>query len=788
MANEQGQGKTGSFRDSYYLILPGYHIHIKGRVQGVGFRPFVYRLAQEMNVAGWVSNTSDGVHIEIDAKPALAQAFYRRCIEHPPVQSLVTDHDIEEIVQQSFSGFEIRQSTENGRPDLTITPDFAICGDCMQELSDTADRRFSYPFITCTNCGPRYSILDGLPYDRHLTSMEAFGMCERCRAEYEDPTDRRYYSQTNSCSQCGISLLLTSADGHEVTNQEQALKSVNSALNEGRILAVKGIGGYLLMCDATRPSSVRLLRERKHRPEKPFAVLYPDSALLKKDVYVTDHQARLLNGPVAPILILPLKPELPSGLCHELVAPRLWHLGVMLPYAPILYLIARQFRKPLIATSANLSGSPIVYRNDRAHHELFRFADLILSHDREICMPQDDSVIKPTPFNKETIIIRRSRGLAPGYEHSMDLPEQTVLSLGAEMKGSFGLSTGNNMYVSQFLGDLEGFESQETFRQALSHFLRLTKAEPQAVLTDLHPGYFTTSLGEQLANEMQIPVHQVQHHEAHFAAVLAENNVAETSEEVLGVIWDGMGYGHDGNIWGGEFFTFRNGEMERTAHIEYFPWMAGNKMAREPRLSAFSLTHGHPVLKGTFNNNEWEFYRKLIVHPDLYTSSVGRLFDAVAALLGELERSTYEGQAGLLLEQRALEYFEHSNWKKPEPYGFEISGSVVSIRPMLSEIIDDLAKYTEHSEIVARFHQTLVMIIEKTAEQGGYGHLAFSGGVFQNGVLTDLIRQQLGEAYQLCFHRQMPPNDENIAFGQLIHYINGSTRPSLKMEEHYIKS
>ena len=766
--------------------MPTFHIHIKGCVQGVGFRPFVYRQALSLGLNGWVSNTPGGVHIEINASAALAEKFYRQCIDLAPRQSKITGQGICEVPPNDFEGFTIRESQDHGAIDLSITPDFGICPSCLSELTDHNDRRFGYPFITCTQCGPRYSVINHLPYDRHLTTMTSFSMCDHCNAEYEDPGDRRYYSQTNSCARCGVSLFLSDAEGNESTGQEVVLSLVHEAFGQGKIVAVKGIGGYLLLCNATDPGPIALLRQRKHRPAKPFAVMYPNAALLEKDVFLTADQEKSLQGPVAPIHILPIKPASAINTCHELISPGLHSLGVMLPYAPLLALIAHRFGKPLVATSANLTGSPIIHRDEQAREELFRFADLLLSHDREIVMPGDDSVIKVGPLSGSPIILRRSRGLAPSYHQRLDLPSETLLALGAEMKGSFSISTGSNLYVSQYLGNLSGYEAQQTFKQVLTHFLSLVKAEPRALQCDLHPGYFTTSLAQELSFERQLPIHVVQHHEAHFAAVLGENDLLDTSLDVLGVVWDGTGYGHDGQVWGGEFFTYNGDNIRRIQHFDYFPWLAGDKMAKEPRLSAFSITGGSTRLKDAFREDEWKFYAKLLTRPGLQTSSVGRLFDAVSSLMGVLQQYSYEGQAGLLLEQMAYRFFESHKWEKLTPFDFKVEGGIITVQPMIDEMIDELPRGTSMEEIAARFHQTLVSIIEKIAVLTGHQHIAFSGGVFQNAVLVDLIQQQLSANYQLYFHRQLSPNDENISFGQVMHYyVTAKARSKQTVEEYH---
>lgn len=691
---------------------------------------------------------------------------------------------MEEIEPADFTDFSIVESDQGTDLDMSITPDFAMCKDCRTELFDHNDRRFQYAFITCTHCGPRYSIMEGLPYDRPQTTMSEFDFCDDCSLEYNNPLDRRYYSQTNSCHECGVTMRLINAAGLEYTNEQDILERVQNDLASGATVAVKGIGGYLLLCDATSEAAVMQLRDRKGRPHKPFAVLYPDLEMLSGDTRLSDKEIGLLTGPVAPIVLARLKDELKTGVCLEAVAPGLNQLGVMLPYAPLLQLIATRFNKPLVATSANLSGSPIVFQDDEARNALFAFADLILSHNRRITTNQDDSVMKYTALARQPIVIRRSRGLAPNYYHSLDITDRTsILALGAEMKGSYSFNVGSNLYVAQFLGNLSSYESQVNYRQTLEHFLSLTKCKPAAIIADLHPEYFTSYQANDLSKSFQVPVHRVQHHEAHFTAVLTENDLLDTQEKVLGMIWDGTGYGHDKQIWGGEFFAYEDRAIIRNTHFDYFPVLAADKMALEPRLSAFSITSGHERLEGYFTTQEWSFYHKSILQKGIQTSSMGRMFDAIACLLGLLDKSTYEGQAAMLLEQAAGEYLEE-HWYKVEPYDLSILDSILSVKPMLNAIIDDLENNVSVGKIAARFHLTLVRAIEMVAEHGSYQKLAFSGGVFQNGVLVDLIKLHLDDKYQLYFHKQLSPNDENISFGQLMYHLHGLGHNRKLKKEH----
>lgn len=757
-------------------------------MQGVGFRPFVYGLARSYAYTGTVRNGNNGVHIYLNASRKQASAFLDEVLSKCPKHAIISTYTIQEVETTHFDSFQIVHSSETTDIDLAITPDFGLCLNCKEELNAKNNRRYQYPFITCTHCGPRYSIIEALPFDRHRTTMDSFTMCNCCNDEYKAPLDRRYFSQTNSCSECGVSIKLTDKNGDDIQDDIQIFSTVYSALNQGKTIAIKGIGGYLLLCDATNAKAIQELRTRKNRKEKPFAVLYPSYDLIQGDVIINKEQKQLVEGSIAPIVLLPLKQNNTSGLAHKEVAPNLNKLGVMLPYAPILELISKDFGKPLVATSANLSGSPIIYQDKQAFEELFNYADYVLTNNRKITTCQDDSVVNISPIKKDNILLRRSRGLAPNFYHSLNLKsKQSILSLGAQMKGAFSILNNQNVYVSQYLGSLEGYEAQLSFREALSHFINLVKLKPEVILVDQHPSYFTTLLGEELGKHWNVPVKTIQHHEAHFAAVLAENELQNKTEKVLGVIWDGTGYGTDGQIWGGEFFTFKDQEIKRATHFEYFPVLAGEKMMKEPRLSSFSLTEGASCLKDKFSTQEWAFYKKMVQSDNqLQTSSVGRVFDAISSVLGLVDKTAYEGQAGILLEQLATDYLTDHPKSIVAAYPFTISKDVISIKLLLQNVSNDLQEGIAKGHIAARFHLTMASIIEVVAEKGNFKKIAMSGGVFQNGLLTDLIKIKLENKYDLYFHKQLSPNDENISFGQTMHYLIHSKLEKKLTDEYFL--
>ncbi len=786
-----------------------FHIHIRGQVQGVGFRPYVFRLAEQFLLRGYpdfsggtVCNASDGVHIELTAYEAIAYDFHDKLLENAPILSKITHSSIEIIEDKFFleGNFKIIHSNENQKANLLITPDFALCDECRRELKDPQNYRFKYPFITCTNCGPRYSIIKKLPYDRDKTTMDDFKMCRTCDGEYNDVHDRRYYSQTNSCKTDGVQLQQFGASLSEGTSFEKltpSLDDIITAINNGKIIAIKGIGGYLLMCDATNAEAIKTLRQRKHRPTKPFAVMYPNIEMLEKDVILRGYEKEALQSPQAPIVLLNLKEELTSKINMDLIAPKLSQLGVMLPYTPLFELIIDGVGKPLIATSGNISGSPVIFQDDKAEEYLSEIADLLVSNNREIVVPQDDSVLKFTEYYGKKIIIRRSRGFAPTFLRQPPNPQRgnfpsvgspfgggggiSSLALGAMLKSTFSWHHQGNIYVSQYLGDLESFDTQENFEHTLNHFLTIFDDKPQHIITDKHPDYFSTQLGERLSKEWQIPlptnsgctIHKVQHHKAHFAAVMAENNLFEAEEPILGVIWDGTGLGDDGNIWGGEFFKYENRDYLRCYYFDYFPLILGDKMPREPRISALSLAYdvmgAEDFLSKKFTDTEGVLYRKMLTQEGvLQTSSVGRLFDGVASLLGLTDKVSYEGEAAMFLEECAKQYFSKSGLDFSESYISEGSSYYrIPTKTLIQNIVIDLKKGKNRGLIAAKFHVSLVKIIKKVAQNIGCKKVAFSGGVFQNSLLVDLIIHHLDTEFELFFHQQLSPNDENISFGQL---------------------
>ncbi len=758
--------------------MPTYQLHINGIVQGVGFRPLVYRLANELDIAGEVSNGRDGVRIRCNTSINKLRLLQKNIRDQLPAVARIVKEQVTEIADQDFDGFKIVESQNTPLTNVKLSPDFGLCEDCKADLNDPGNRRQDYAFTTCATCGPRYSIIDQLPYDRANTAMEEFEMCPKCLREYHDPTNRRHFSQTNSCPTCGIAISLY-REKQKLEDLPDLLEVIDASLRNGEIVAVKAIGGYLLLVNAEDPEAVSRLRLKKRRPHKPLAMLFPDTEVLERYAHLSQSEHKAIASSVSPIVLLRAKKHLPG------IAPGLDTLGCMLPSAPLLYLISKRFEGPLVATSGNISGSPIVFEDEVAVERLSGFADLVVTNNRTINTPQDDSVMRFA--GDQALIIRRSRGLAPGYFGP--LPEKLnegVLALGADLKSSFALIHQGNCYASQYLGNLESYDAQQSFSHTLKHLQQVLSFQPRYVLADLHPGYY----GHQLLTDREIPSTTIQHHEAHFAAVLQENDLIHDQSSVLGVIWDGTGYGTDGNMWGGEFFKYDQHKIKRLAHFGYHPVLAGDKMAQQPRLSALSFFGNDPFLYNVvapkFSPQELSFYDKAAQQAPVGTSSIGRLFDAVASVLNLLDESSFEGQGAMRLEESAAQY----KGQTPDSYPSFFDGTQIDIAPLAAGLASDIIDGLPAAAIAFRFHITLVKIIEDLADYYQMKEIAFSGGVFQNALLVQLINKELGNTHHLYFHRELSPNDENIAFGQLAHYHMQQTRRTSvqQNQEDYVLS
>ncbi len=712
-------------------------ITLRGAVQGVGFRPFVYRLASEMSLTGWVLNSSSGLVVEVEGAPEQLQNFEERMESERPRASVVSVHESEWIAAQGSTQFEIHESDADSGKSVNVLPDLATCADCRAEIVDPANRRFQYPFTNCTNCGPRYTIVVDIPYDRPNTTMRGFVLCPACREEYQNPADRRFHAQPNACPVCGPKLDGTIAD-------------VRAALLRGEIVALKGIGGFQLLADARQEAAVARLRQRKHREEKPFALMMPSLEMVREYCEVSAAEVELLESQAAPIVLV--QPKSGTDVAWN-VAHCSPYLGVMLPYSPLHHLLMQQCAFPLIATSGNRSDEPIAIGNDEARERLKEIADHFLMHDRPIVRACDDSVVRLT--RGRAGILRRARGYAPlGIRVGKEIPP--VLAVGGHLKNTVAIAVGRDVFLSQHIGDLETLEARQAFERAIDDLCRLYSFKPEAVVCDSHPDYASTHWAERSG----LPVIRMQHHQAHVAACAAENNV---EGPYLGVAWDGTGYGLDGTVWGGEFFRVEGNQYERVAHLRLFGLPGGDAAVREGWRAAASLLFEVRGAAASDERVRAMLERKINVVP---TSSVGRLFDGVASIVGLAQQNRFEGQAAMLVEN------EIGTLHSEEAYPLS-SGDW---GPLISAVLRDKDAGVAVPLIAVRFHNALVNWILEVAEQAGLKQIVLSGGVFQNRYLTERAAAALElRGFVVHTHQRIPPNDGGIALGQAV-MANAETR------------
>jgi hydrogenase maturation protein HypF len=751
-------------------------IVIQGAVQGVGFRPFVFRLASDLGVTGWVSNTGQGVCIEAESDRTTLDEFVRRLHDQRPPHAVIVGRECTVLDPVGFEGFEIRASTAHEEPSAFVAPDLATCADCLRELFDPSDRRFRYPFLNCTNCGPRFSIIERLPYDRERTSMKTFAMCPACRSEYANPRDRRYHAQPNACPTCGPSLALWDPVGTETTREDEALRRAAAAIADGAVVALKGLGGFLLMADAGSDDAVARLRARKHREAKPFALLFPNLAAVEQECDVSPQEARVLTSPESPIVLLRRRPAHSSAIAPS-VAPRSPYLGVMLPCTPLHHLLMRNIGRPVVATSGNLADEPICIDEREALDRLRGIADLFLVHNRPIVRHVDDSIVQ-VPLGRE-MLLRRARGYAP-LPVLLTQPVAPMLAVGAHLKSTIALSLGRSVFISQHLGDLATSQTVDAFERAIAAFRDLYQAEPTQVIADLHPDYVSTSYARRLG----VPVVQVQHHFAHVAACMTENAL---DDPVLGVSWDGTGYGTDGTIWGGEFLVPRGGSFDRAVSLRAFRLPGGERAIREPRRAAFGLLYeiyGHGLLNreelapvATFRERD----RRLLVQMldrginSPMTTSAGRLFDVVASLCGLFHETSFEGQAAMELEF-AVDERADGSYTIPivdAPAQTLVSGVVsaplvLDWQPAVESLLEDARRGVPIGWIASRFHTALAEGIVEVAQRVGLPRVVLTGGCFQNRVLLKRTIWRLQDAgFRAYWPQRVPPNDGGIALGQI---------------------
>ena len=758
-------------------MIQRVHIAIRGAVQGVGFRPFVYHLATELNLQGWVLNSSEGVFIEAEGERGLLETFLLRLEAEKPARSFIQSIEFSYLDPASLGSFKILQSSAEGAPSALVLPDIATCPDCLADILDPSNRRYRYPFTNCTNCGPRFTIIESLPYDRGNTSMKLFEMCRNCRREYEDPLDRRFHAQPNACPACGPRLELWDTAGKTTAHGDEALLRAVAAVRAGKIVAVKGLGGFHLVADARNQEAVQRLRARKGREEKPLALMYPTLNAVMDHCEVSRLEERLLLSPESPIVLL-RRAQRPARAVDPIapsVAPGNPYLGVMLPYTPLHHLLMRELAFPVVATSGNISDEPICIDEREALQRLGGLADMFLVHNRPIVRHVDDSIVR-VMMSRE-LVLRRARGYAP-LPLDLKQPAPPMLAVGGHLKNTVALAVRNNVFISQHIGDLETPEAFEAFRRVIASFHGIYGIQPEMVVADMHPDYLSTKFARSYGR----PLVEVQHHYAHIAACMAENELAAP---VLGVSWDGAGYGLDGSVWGGEFLIVDDTSFRRVATFRGFRLPGGTSAIKEPRRTAigvlyeifgdalFAQSDTRPLR--SFSPAELGVLRQALARTvnSPPTSSAGRLFDAVAAIAGVCQRNSFEGQAAMELEFAITEGAEGDAY----PFALETrqgeSGAadliIADWAPMILALLGDLKRGVPVGAVSARFHRTLAEIIVAVAQRVVLERVALSGGCFQNRFLTERAVQRLEAAgFRPYWHQRIPPNDGGIAVGQIV--------------------
>jgi hydrogenase maturation protein HypF len=775
---------------------------IRGVVQGVGFRPFVYRLAREMKLAGWVSNCAQGVFIEAEGSKKILDRFLLRLQKEIPPHAFIQSLESLFLDPAGFTTFEIRESDSSGPAGALILPDIATCSDCRKEMFDPSNRRYLYPFTNCTHCGPRFSIIEALPYDRSNTSMQKFEMCPECRAEYQDPADRRFHAQPNACPVCGPKLELWDDAGKALADRSDALEQAAKAIRDGKIVALKGLGGFHLMVDARNDVAVQRLRERKHREEKPLALLFPSIESVSNECVVSELEERLLLSPESPIVLLRKKSPVRSDQLRDTdesrkhnslytrnselspsIAPGNPYFGVMLPYTPLHHILMKEVGFPVVATSGNLSDEPICTDEREALRRLHGIADVFLVHNRSIVRHVDDSIVRII-MGRE-LVLRRARGYAPLPIRVEAQRAASLLAVGAHLKNTVALKSGDNVFISQHIGDLETQESLNAFRSVINDFQKLYEIRPSRIACDLHPDY----LSSKYARAASVELVEIQHHFAHIAACMAENQI---EGEVVGVSWDGTGYGPDGTIWGGEFLLTTETSFDRIATFRPFRLPGGDKAVKEPRRTAIGVLYqifGHSVFERkdlapmqTFSPAELGLIAQMLakgVHSPL-TTSAGRLFDAVASLANLRQIVHYEGQAAMELEfltsgiePHDLDRIGSYDFKMEEARGCKTVGLnspiLIDWAPLIHGVLEDCKQRKPLSHISAKFHNALTEIIIGVAKHADRERVVLSGGCFQNRYLTERTVTRLQEeGFRPYWHQRIPPNDGGIALGQIV--------------------
>lgn len=754
--------------------LKAKSIEIHGVVQGVGFRPFLFNLAKRFALAGEVFNTEDGLRLHVEGEPSQIALFLNHLKKEAPPLSLITNIHVEASIPMGFSDFSILESRRSHGADTLISPDMAFCDACFGELFDKNDRRFHYPFINCTHCGPRYTIIEALPYDRPHTTMNAFVMCDLCLGEYDDPENRRFHAQPNACPVCGPHVALFDRMKTRVESENPVGEAIR-LLKEGSILAIKGIGGYHLCLDAENDQALLTLRQRKDRPAKPFAIMVPDLSRVSELAYVDEDEKNVLLSPQRPIVLL--KKRFPETISPH-VSPGNTYLGVMLPYAPIHALLLETEFQALVMTSGNRKDEPIAIDNEIAFERLAPVADYFLIHDREIRVRCDDSIVRRV--SGETRAVRRARGYAP-LPVFLKKPLPMILACGAEMKSTICLTKGRNAFLSQHLGDLNYLETHDFFQETVSRMERLLDIFPEAMAHDLHPDYHSTRYA--LSRGRDIVTFPIQHHHAHAVSCMAENGL---DGEVIAIVCDGAGYGEDGHVWGGEVLIASESAFERAAHFEYAPMPGGEAAIREPW--RMGLSYLHQVFGKTGLFMDLPFVKKIdmakrrivgeMIEKNIHTpltSSLGRLFDGVAAIIGLRDRIEFEGQAAMELEMQLPHDDVQVMTLPPYPFSWDQveNRKIIHLEPFIQGVVADVRNDKEISFIASRFHGSLIhlftAIVRDIEKESGIGRVLLTGGAFQNSILlSGLTRRLSNEGFSVFSHRTIPANDGGISLGQAV--------------------
>jgi hydrogenase maturation protein HypF len=749
-------------------------IVVRGIVQGVGFRPYIFLLARRRALKGQVSNNAYGVIIELEGEAKAIEQFVGEIELYPPPLSMIESVERQDnLIPVNYEDFRIVESDTKGEKFTPIAADIAVCEDCLKEMFDPQNRRYDYPFINCTNCGPRFTIIEDVPYDRAQTTMREFPMCQTCRSEYENPADRRFHAEPIACPDCGPRLSLTDAQGQElsfdVVSGADEIHRARQLLLNGSILAIKGIGGFHLACDALSPEAVEKLRRRKYREDKPFAMMARSLAVIRQYCIVSQAEEELLGSPRRPIVLLNRRAD--AEIPHQ-IAPNVGRLGFMLPYTPLHYLLFEDLNRPLVMTSANLSDEPICYEDKEAFARLPVVADYFLSHNRRIHIRTDDSVTRVAAGRE--MILRRSRGYGPAPIKTAFKFKREILACGAELKNTFCLTRDSYAFVSHHIGDLENLETLHSFTEGIAHYQRLFNLHPEVVAYDYHPEYLSTKYALAL-EEIETKI-GVQHHHAHIASCMADNRI---EGEVIGVAMDGLGFGGDNKFWGGEFFVADFTQAERIAHLDYIAMPGGAKAIREPWRMAAAYLHramGDDFLKldvdfvHNLNRQSWTALRGMMAKgtnsPE--TSSMGRLFDALAGLLGLRSAVNYEGQAAIELEAIA-----DKNISTGYEFSLDEKDSIIKAETVIKYVVEDLLAGVSTQEVSAKFHNGVAELIVRVAcnvrEQRHLNRIVLSGGVFQNAFLLERVCRRLQcEAFEVFTHSRVPTNDGGISLGQAV--------------------